>query len=535
MPSTWKTVPVFISSTFRDMHAERDHLVRFIFPRLREELLKRRVHLVEVDLRWGVTAEQDALRVCREVIDECRPRFLCILGGRYGWTPPGQDRSITADEIHYAALDDPGLRDHCFFYFRDPRATEAMAEQVPGEFCEPPASDRARQLDELKHAIVAAGFEPFVYSAHWDRRRNRLAGLEALGERVCADLLASIDRERGVAAEEAAPHSLAEENAAMESFAAERTQQYVVGSRQPLLNELTAFASSRAQPNALVLTGEPGSGKSALLGYFYRQYTAAHPEEIVLAHFVGASEGSTSVRRMLQRLCAEIEQAVHNELAEEEREHEIPDDFPGLCEAFLRLLVKAARRKRVVIVLDALEPARPGRRGTPAGLASRGAAGERAFRPVVAAPPRPGDATSAGRPRREATLPLLSGADAEAIIAQFLGRYHKRMSGEQVQALLAKPEGSNPLYLLMALEELRTLGSFEELTDRVRTLPGGVKLLFLHILQDRLTNDPGFRDETGRPVGAQLVQQFVCLLGVSRHGLSQAELVDLPRAGRPAG
>jgi telomerase protein component 1 len=50
----WRTVRVFISSTFRDMQAERDHLVRFVFPRLREQLLPRRIHLVDIDLRWGV-------------------------------------------------------------------------------------------------------------------------------------------------------------------------------------------------------------------------------------------------------------------------------------------------------------------------------------------------------------------------------------------------------------------------------------------------------------------------------------------------
>src|SRR5438067_12599013 len=88
--TTWQTVRVFISSTFRDMQAERDHLVRFVFPRLREQLLPHHIHLVDVDLRWGVTSEQDALEVCREIIDECRPRFLCILGGRYGWVPPGK-------------------------------------------------------------------------------------------------------------------------------------------------------------------------------------------------------------------------------------------------------------------------------------------------------------------------------------------------------------------------------------------------------------------------------------------------------------
>ena len=35
----WKTVRVFISSTFLDMQAERDYLVRFVFPRMREELI----------------------------------------------------------------------------------------------------------------------------------------------------------------------------------------------------------------------------------------------------------------------------------------------------------------------------------------------------------------------------------------------------------------------------------------------------------------------------------------------------------------
>ncbi len=35
MAETWKTVRVFISSTFRDMHAGRDHLVNVVFPELR--------------------------------------------------------------------------------------------------------------------------------------------------------------------------------------------------------------------------------------------------------------------------------------------------------------------------------------------------------------------------------------------------------------------------------------------------------------------------------------------------------------------
>src|SRR5688572_10281098 len=88
MPTVWQEIRVFISSTFKDMQAERDHLVRFVFPRLREELARRRIRLVDVDLRWGVTADQDAFDLCMREIEYCHPRFLFMLGGRYGWVPP---------------------------------------------------------------------------------------------------------------------------------------------------------------------------------------------------------------------------------------------------------------------------------------------------------------------------------------------------------------------------------------------------------------------------------------------------------------
>jgi hypothetical protein len=86
------------------MHAERDYLVRFVFPRLREELLRWRIHFVDVDLRWGVTSDQ-ALEVCREVVDECRPRFICLLGGRYGDVRTGNELSLTHEEVKYGVLD----------------------------------------------------------------------------------------------------------------------------------------------------------------------------------------------------------------------------------------------------------------------------------------------------------------------------------------------------------------------------------------------------------------------------------------------
>jgi hypothetical protein len=100
-----KTVKVFISSTFKDMNAERDVLIKNVFPRLREWAEEALGVLVqEVDLRWGVTEEQarkgQVLDLCLEGIDECKPYFLCMLGKRYGWTPaPNHIRKEVFEEL----------------------------------------------------------------------------------------------------------------------------------------------------------------------------------------------------------------------------------------------------------------------------------------------------------------------------------------------------------------------------------------------------------------------------------------------------
>jgi WD40 repeat protein len=107
MTVPWETVHVFISSTFNDMHAERDYLVKQVFPELRDWCEKRKLRLVDIDLRWGVT-EQDAtsqnvVKVCLDRIDDCRPFFLCFLGQRRGWVPKEEEIS-PATKAEFPAL-----------------------------------------------------------------------------------------------------------------------------------------------------------------------------------------------------------------------------------------------------------------------------------------------------------------------------------------------------------------------------------------------------------------------------------------------
>lgn len=40
------------------MHSERTYIVSQVMPALRKKCAQRKVHLLEVDLRWGVTEEE---------------------------------------------------------------------------------------------------------------------------------------------------------------------------------------------------------------------------------------------------------------------------------------------------------------------------------------------------------------------------------------------------------------------------------------------------------------------------------------------
>jgi len=77
----WQKVHVFIRSTFNDIHAERDYLVKRVFPELADWCERRKPRLVDADLRWGVTkadatANANVVRTCLKRIDDCRAFFV---------------------------------------------------------------------------------------------------------------------------------------------------------------------------------------------------------------------------------------------------------------------------------------------------------------------------------------------------------------------------------------------------------------------------------------------------------------------------
>jgi hypothetical protein len=98
---------IFISSTFQDMHKEREVLLKETFLELKKIAKERSVEITEIDLRTGVTSQQaqsgQVVKICLDEIERCSTSpifFLGMLGNRYGsvdWIG-GVDKNILEDE-----------------------------------------------------------------------------------------------------------------------------------------------------------------------------------------------------------------------------------------------------------------------------------------------------------------------------------------------------------------------------------------------------------------------------------------------------
>ena len=584
--STWKTVRVFISSTFRDMQAERDWLVKRVFPALRQRLETHRIHLVDIDLRWGITRQQadndQVLALCLQQIDDCRPFFLGLLGGRYGWVPSKfpvevgkrygwtqrhTGKSVTELEILHGVLNDPAMHRRALFCFRSDRclasianeqqrrvfvegATEEELRELGREEAERRAAKRRNQLQELKQRIkklsppmpLFDGY-PCLWQPGSSQRQEaltslpkpvteknephdvgrygrvgRIVGLTEFGNWVIEKLEQAILnapelQEHLIAARTETRDELAEERDFHERFIENRTRFYI--GRQQLQDELKAFVTGTEAKPCLV-TGPSGSGKSAALATFVGVWRTQNPQEVVIPHFVGASPRSTNLREMLRHLCAELKDAFT-------LEDEIKQDVRELSDQFREFLNNVPADRRVLLVLDALDQLdETDNAHSLYCLPTQMPPQVRLIVSCIDDPDRPDQQALVAMRHRtphEIKVGLLTDDERLGILCEIPSVAAKTLDTNQIGLLLQNPATKNPLFLLVALEELRGFGSFEELNRRIAGLPqtGDTLTAIFHQVIRRLDED--FNEVT--------VKKVLTLLACSRRGLSERELLDL--------
>lgn len=109
------------------------------------------------------------------------------------------------------------------------------------------------------------------------------------------------------------------------SFVKSLTQIYLPNEK--LLVSLDRHASNTSQ-TPLVVLGESGIGKSALLANWANRYREQHPEDLMISHWIGCSPDSTSHEKMIRRLMAEIQEELGDWSSP------IPQDTAKLFEGF---------------------------------------------------------------------------------------------------------------------------------------------------------------------------------------------------------
>jgi nephrocystin-3 len=524
-----RVVRVFISSTFRDMQAERDELVKRVFPELRQLCRARGVEFVEVDLRWGITREQaergEVLPICLAEIARCRPYFIGLLGERYGWVPDALDpalaeqqpwlaeragRSITELEILHGVLNDPAMADHAFFYFRDP-AYGASVDPAQRPDLEPEDGGAATQLAALKERIRSSGLP--VRTDYTDPR--------ALGTLVLEDLRGAIEVEFPEGSE---PDVWDRERAAHRMFARSRTRVYV--GRSSYYERLDDHVRGDGPP--LLVTGPAGAGKSALLANWAEHHRAQMPDLPLVYHAVSATPQGTDHVHLARRLAVELRRGAGGDDAERAAaawvEQVDDEDLMRSLPSFLASAVADGRR--VVLVLDGVDQLAdaPGARELlwlPDEL-SRG------VRVVVTA--RQGAVRDALGRRGWPILeigPL--DTDERAVLAKdyLWATYRKRLEPAQLERIVAAPQTASPLFLRALLEEVRVFGEFERVGQRVEHYLAAPTVLDLFgLVLERLEQD--YQAE-----GASLVRRTMSAIWASRRGLTEPELLaltEIPRA-----
>eukprot|EP00005_Dracoamoeba_jomungandri_P005444 CAMPEP_0174258426 /NCGR_PEP_ID=MMETSP0439-20130205/7418_1 /TAXON_ID=0 /ORGANISM="Stereomyxa ramosa, Strain Chinc5" /LENGTH=1085 /DNA_ID=CAMNT_0015341927 /DNA_START=79 /DNA_END=3336 /DNA_ORIENTATION=- len=501
-----REVRVFLSSTFQDMHKERDELVKKVFPEIKKRCAEMGVFFTEIDLRWGITAEQSdsVIQLCLEEIDRCHPYFISMLGSRYGWIPeeysdelkekypwisrlrPGE-KSVTELEIMHGALNNFSNVDKKLFYFRGGLLDMAATQNIGHE--------EKEKVENLKKQIQGKGFNCKEYDS-----------TKQLGRFILKDLLATINNDFPTTS---TLDAFELEMEGHEKFGRSRTRIFV--GREECFSKLTNHVQSYSNSKPIFLvTGAEGSGKSSLLANWSLSARAFQGME-VFTFFIGSSPASTDYHNMMRFTLQFLKKKfdIKEEITEDNKQ--LPRDF--------KRWLNTKIPQSCTLIFDGLDELHSKDAQNLLWLPETTQGGLS----IVVSAKKDTLCESLLRKRNVTNLTItgLHPTEKTFLCEGILSKYGKTLSRDQMDRLLQSENTKNGLFLSTILEEIRIYGVYEEVTERLEYLlrARSTAELFERILM-RLEEDYNM-------ICPGLVKDFFCLLTVSKQGLSEDELKSI--------
>ena len=492
----------FISSTFQDMQAERDCLMKYVFPELRRIAAERNVVLTEVDLRWGITEEEsqskEVLDVCLQEIDNSIPFFIGILGYRYGWCPTKEDLSprslecyndlhryvehgisATEIEIQYGVLERKE-KINAYFYIKD------------ADDCDIAHVDNIEKLSALKKAIINQERYPVSY----------YKSIEMFGDRVKDDFISLLDELYPIY-----DMTLYTKQELYQEFVLNKLcKAYVpVLSYNNMLNDWL----ERNSDSLMIVYGESGLGKSAFLAnwimkqknnfelfyYFINNYL----ESESLFGILGFISESLIKRYQLEETIS-VENSISNPFL----------NFSDILDEIKRKSIS-----KPIIIIDGINQLGKNEfsklMGVLCSFTSKARFVVSAIDLCITS-----DLKMFSNIEYIEICPLNENQKTE-LISSYLALHGRKLDNRLIIRIIKDSQCNNTLILKSLLDELMTFGIFNDLDAIIDYYLSPTSGSFYNCFLSRLENDYGFN----------ITRDVLCLILLSKAGLSEEELKDV--------
>ena len=485
---------IFISSTFQDMEEEREILLKKTFLELKKIAKKRAVEITEIDLRTGITQEQEQsgeiVKICLDEIERCKDSpifFLGILGNRYGWqewhlhtdentlkdkkyswVTSHIGKSVTELEI-VSAIERNKKDNRAFIYLKD-------------------GKDDNPKLTELKNRLIiksenSQNIEVLHYKDSSEFREKTIESFtKALDELYPKDeKISEVEKLRS-------SHQI---------FAKSRQKIYITHAKnESILSEFIVSDQDR-----LLLYGESGYGKSALIANYFEKFKKSS-DSFVIEHYIGgAGELSNDLHQMLRRIMLEIKE-------EFDLSDEVPSEPQKIMDEFALWLHRVKRP--TIIVFDGYNQIEDEMK-------------EKLFYYIPDKLERVKLIITAIKDNypidNKYKIEPLTKEEQEKLVVDYLKEYGKEGIALKIQNQITKhPQTDNTLFLRTLLNEIRLLGDFDNVEKDIANYLQAKDLVELFIeIFERLESD--YREN--------LAKEVLSLLYVSRDGLSEDNLMEI--------
>ena len=287
----WVEINILVSSTFKDMFAERSYLATGLFKDLKKWCKNRRILMRNIDLKC---ASNKSIAIIDEYLKDDNTFYLCFVGQKQGWFSASEDKLSSAllrpmSEI----LNDPSnerFKNHTMFFFRkDPFADVDLSPSQRSIYYGN-GQDNADTIRKL----VGDNFKSFDYTSKWNEDgivseltssgddRGRLEDFESNGEDLKDLILSEIKRQITEAFPDQKPYRSDDiyfEDAMIHNLDIEYKSRDFFGKKEKL-RELDLRLNQHSN-NVLLITGGEGIGKSTLLAKWHQTLKESEHKSII--------------------------------------------------------------------------------------------------------------------------------------------------------------------------------------------------------------------------------------------------------------